>query len=110
MSLAYGLLHLFFGTRAGLSADFLTPPATRQAKAGRTIFTVPKLDTLRKGGRIPAPTGLLGQLLQVRPVMHLQDGAIQLLDKPRRHAKALGLMTEIATSAETTMLSSGQAY
>src|SRR5699024_7447258 len=55
-------------------------------------------------------TGLLGQLLQVRPVMHLQDGAIQLLDKPRSPAKALGLMTEIATSAETPMRLSVQAY
>jgi len=110
MSLGNAVLDVLLRTRVGLTADFLATIATRQTKAGRTIFTVPNLDTLRKGGRIPALTGLLGQLLQVRPVMHLQDGAIQLLDKPRSPAKALGLMTEIATSAETPKRLVVQAY
>src|SRR5699024_7763533 len=81
----------------------------RQADVGQTIFTVPNLDALRKGGRIPALPGLLGQLLQVRPVMHLKDGAIELLDRPRSQAKALALITEIANSAETPVRLSVQA-
>src|SRR5690625_244668 len=110
MALGHAILDAVVRTRLGLSTPFLAGIASRQARAAQTIFTVPNLDTLRKGGRIPALTGLLGQLLQVRPVMHLQDGAIQLLDKPRSPAKALGLMTEIATSAETPMRLSVQAY
>lgn len=110
MSLGHAVLDTLMRTRLGLSPDFLADIAQRQADVGQTIFTVPNLDALRKGGRIPALPGLLGQLLQVRPVMHLKDGAIELLDRPRSQAKALALITEIANSAETPVRLSVQAY
>lgn len=110
MSLGNAVLDVLLRTRLGLSPDFLADIAARQASVGQSIFTVPNLDTLRKGGRIPALTGLLGQLLQVRPVMHLNEGAIELLDRPRSQAKALGLMTEIATSEQSPVRLSLQGY
>lgn len=110
MSLGNAVLDVLLRTRLGLSADFLADIATRQASVGRTVFTVPNLDTLRKGGRIPALTGLLGQLLQVRPVMQLKDGAIELLDRPRSQTKALTMITEIATAAPSPVRLSVQGY
>lgn len=110
MSLGHAVLDVLMRTRLGLSADFLADIAARQATAGQTLFTVPNLDTLRKGGRIPALTGLLGQLLQVRPVMHLKDGAIDLVDRPRSQARALSLLTEKAMSAESPVRLSVQGY
>lgn len=110
MSLGHAVLDALMRTRLGLSQDLLAGIAKRQAEVGQTIFTVPNVDTLRKGGRIPALPGLLGQLLQVRPVMHLKDGAIELLDRPRSQAKALALITDIATSAEPPVRLSVQAY
>lgn len=110
MALGNAVLDVLLRTRLGLSTQFLTSIAARQAKVGRTIFTVPNLDTLRKGGRISALTGLLGQLLQVRPVMHLQNGAIELLDRPRSEAKALAVITDIVLGAERPVRLSVQAY
>lgn len=110
MSLGNAVLDALIRTRLGLSPDFLANIVQRQSSVGQTIFTVPNLDALRKGGRIPTVSGLLGQLLQVRPVMHLNDGAIELLDRPRSQAKALALMTDIATSAELPMRLSVQGY
>lgn len=110
MSLGNAVLDVLLRTRLGLSPEFLADIAARQANVGQTIFTVPNLDTLRKGGRIPTLTGLLGQLLQVRPVMHLNDGAIELLDRPRSQAKALSMITDIATSAQAPVRLSVQGY
>lgn len=110
ISLGNAVLDVLLRTRLGLSTPFLASIATRQARAGQTIFTVPNLDTLRKGGRISALTGLLGQLLQVRPVMHLHDGAIELLDRPRSEAKALATITELARGVDPPVRLSVQAY
>src|SRR5699024_9217362 len=110
LSLGNAVLDVLIRTRLGLSPQFLANIATRQTRVGQTIFTVPNLETLRKGGRISALTGLLGQLLQVRPVMQLNDGAIELLDRPRSEAKALALLTDIATSATPPVRLSVQAY
>lgn len=110
MSLGNAVLDVLIRTRLGLSTQYLADVATRQTRVGQTIFTVPNLETLRKGGRISALTGLLGQLLQVRPVMHLKDGAIELLDRPRSEAKALAAITEITASVEPPVRLSVQAY
>lgn len=110
LSLGTAVLDVLIRSRLGLTASYLADVATKQAEVGQTIFTVPNLDTLRKGGRISTLTGLLGQLLQVRPVMHLEDGAIALLDRPRSAAKALHIITELATSAEQPVRLSVQAY
>lgn len=110
MSLGNAVLDVLIRTRLGLSTHYLADIATRQARVGQTIFTVPNLETLRKGGRISALTGLLGQLLQVRPVMHLKDGAIELLDRPRSEAKALAAITELTASLEPPVRLSVQAY
>src|SRR5699024_558907 len=110
MSLGNAVLDVLLRTRVGLSADFLTTIATRQAKAGRTIFTVPNLDTLRKGGRIPALTGLLGQLFQVGSVIILKDTAVLLLHNQAGPAKTFRGKIEIAVFAETPMQMRVQVY
>ncbi|GAA4109787.1 DegV family protein [Enteractinococcus coprophilus] len=110
LSLGNAVLDVLIRTRLGLSPHFLANIATRQSSVSQTIFTVPNLETLRKGGRISALTGILGQLLQVRPVMQLNDGAIELLDRPRSEAKALSIITEIATSASPPVRLGVQAY
>lgn len=110
LSLGNAVLDVLIRTRLGLSPHYLANIATRQTQVGQTIFTVPNLETLRKGGRISALTGILGQLLQVRPVMQLTDGAIELLDRPRSEAKALSIIHDIATSAPHPVRLGVQAY
>lgn len=110
LSLGNAVLDVLIRSSLGLSPHYLASIATRQNRAGQTVFTVPNLETLRKGGRISSLAGLLGQLLQVRPVMQLNDGAIELVDRPRSAAKALSIMTEFATSAPPPVRLSVQVY
>ncbi|HEY4534464.1 MAG TPA: DegV family protein [Enteractinococcus sp.] len=110
LALGNAVLDVLIRTRLGLSPQYLATIATRQTRVAQTYFTVPNLDTLRKGGRISSLAGLLGQLLQVRPVMQLQAGAIELVDRPRSEVKALSVITELATSAQPPVRIGVQAY
>lgn len=65
--------------------------------SSHVLFTVPSLEQLRRGGRISGLASLLGTLLQVRPVMAVDDGAIGLVDRPRSAARAVDRLVELAT-------------
>jgi DegV family protein with EDD domain len=53
------------------------------------IFTVETLEYLRRGGRIGAASALLGSALQIKPVLHIEDGQVAPLEKPRTKKRAI---------------------
>lgn len=89
MALGTAVLDGLLRSRNGVPADTLARVISASARHSRVFFTVPNLDQLRRGGRIGALAGLLGQLLQVKPVLTLTDGAVALLDRPRTTARAV---------------------
>jgi DegV family protein with EDD domain len=61
-----------------------------------TFFYVDTLEHLRRGGRITAVSALLGTALAVKPLLHLQDGEIQPLEKVRTSSRAVARLEELA--------------
>ena len=59
------------------------------------IFVVDTLEYLHKGGRIGGAAALLGALVQVKPVLHLTGGRIEVLQKVRTATKAKRRLLEI---------------
>jgi DegV family protein with EDD domain len=59
------------------------------------IFVVDTLKYLQKGGRIGGATALVGSLLQVKPVLFLNDGRVDVLEKPRTRERARQRLIEI---------------
>jgi len=59
------------------------------------IFTVETLEYLRKGGRIGGATALLGSALSIKPVLHMKDGQVQPLEKPRTRKRAIGRVLDL---------------
>jgi DegV family protein with EDD domain len=53
------------------------------------LFTVETLEYIIRGGRIGKASGLAGQLLNVKPILHLDDGEVAPLKRVRGRAKAL---------------------
>jgi DegV family protein with EDD domain len=49
---------------------------------------VPDLVALRAGGRIGAAAALLGGVLQVRPILTMRDGEVEVQTRVRTNAKA----------------------
>jgi DegV family protein with EDD domain len=62
------------------------------------MFVPGTLEYLHKGGRIGRAAALLGGILQIRPVLHLVGGKVDVLDKVRTQQRALARMVEELTT------------
>ena len=60
----------------------------------RLIFAVDTLEYLARGGRISQLSKRLGNFLQLKPVLHLEDGRIEVLAKVRTKSKAVQRMLD----------------
>jgi DegV family protein with EDD domain len=59
------------------------------------IFVVDTLEYLRKGGRIGGAAALLGSVIQIKPILYLDGGRIEVLQKVRTAKKAKRRLLEI---------------
>lgn len=59
-----------------------------------TFFLLESLDNLLKNGRIKKTTGLIANMLNIKPVMRAVDGEIELYEMNRGFKKALSKMAE----------------
>jgi DegV family protein with EDD domain len=60
-------------------------------------FFVETLDYLERGGRIGKAQALLGTMLNIKPLLILEDGEIVALEKVRTRAKAIEKLVEFIT-------------
>lgn len=65
--------------------------ATRELGA---FFIPDTLEYLKKGGRIGGARALLGSLLQIKPILYLAGGRIEIFDKVRTRRKAIQRMLQ----------------
>ncbi|MGE5552389.1 MAG: DegV family protein [Betaproteobacteria bacterium] len=77
-------------------------PGAKVAEAARRassrivlFFLVDTLEYLQKNGRIGRASALLGSLLNIKPILTLQDGIVTPVDKIRGKSKALGRIFEL---------------
>jgi DegV family protein with EDD domain len=59
------------------------------------IFTVDNLEFLARGGRISKTAAMVGGLLNIKPLLHVEDGKLIPLEKLRGRKKVLKRMVEI---------------
>lgn len=78
----------------GEDAASVAEAARRTAAVTRTFFVVDTLDHLRRGGRIGSAAALLGSALAVKPVLHVLDGRVVVLEKVRTSARALNRLVQ----------------
>lgn len=56
---------------------------------------VDTLEYLHKGGRIGGAKRLMGEMLQVKPILRLQDGRVEAYEQQRTRARALARLQEL---------------
>ncbi len=61
----------------------------------RAFFYVDTLEYLRRGGRIGSAAALVGTSLSVKPLLHMSDGRIVLLERVRTSTKALARLLQL---------------
>jgi DegV family protein with EDD domain len=80
--------------KAGSPLEWCVEAATDTIRCTRYLFTPATLEYLRRGGRIGGASALLGQLLQICPILTVEDGATTTYARVRTHAKALSTIAE----------------
>ena len=74
---------------AGAGADEVVDQIEQLVRTQRSLFTVPTLEYLRRGGRIGGARALLGSVLNIKPVLQVHEGHIEPYDKVRTYQRAL---------------------
>jgi DegV family protein with EDD domain len=73
----------------GTTEEELLAVVERFRRTRGLLFTVETLEYLVRGGRVGKASGLAGQLLNVKPILHFDDGEVAPLKRVRGRAKAL---------------------
>ncbi|MFF9812211.1 DegV family protein [Streptomyces sp. NPDC014006] len=80
---------------SGGTVDEAVTAAEKRAAGTAAYFYVDTLDYLRRGGRIGTAQALLGSALAVKPLLQLEGGRIEPLEKVRTASKAIARLEEI---------------
>ncbi|CUS04438.2 conserved protein of unknown function [Candidatus Promineifilum breve] len=96
-SLGLGLLALAAARRAAAGHDYHDVAAyvRELTPRMRVMFVVDTLEYLHKGGRIGGAKRLVGSVLSIKPVLHLEDGKIEPLASIRTKTKAIEHMLDV---------------
>ncbi|WP_435925049.1 DegV family protein [Paenibacillus sp. DYY-L-2] len=82
--------------KQGAAASEIKDEVERVGKSRRLYFLVDVLDYLQKGGRIRKSAAIVGSLLNIKPILSVdQEGVIYPVDKIRGHKKAVSKVIEL---------------
>ncbi len=81
---------------AGKSIDEVVAVAEATRDKTQLLFVVDTLEFLHKGGRIGGAKRLLGTALNIKPILHFEDGVIQPLSQTRTKKKGIAELLDIA--------------
>ena len=109
MGMGFGVRAAALAALAGEPAEAVAKTAGGCAAGSSTLFYVPSLEQLRRGGRIGAAAGWLGTLFAVKPILTIRDGAVVPLEKVRTAPRALARLQELALAEMTARADGVQA-
>ena len=83
---------------AGASAAEIVDLVERRKRDSRLYFVVDTLEYLKRGGRISAAQAAIGSVLMVKPIITIEDGVVETVDKPRTGGRARARLIELLTA------------
>ena len=96
MALGQAVLAAAKAASEGKSIDDVEQAARDVCAKVKLLFVVDTLEYLHKGGRIGGASRFLGTALGLKPLLHINDGRVDGLEKVRTKRKALERMLELA--------------
>jgi DegV family protein with EDD domain len=96
MGLGFGVLAAARAAAAGESVDGVVAAAEQMRDEMNVMFAVDTLEYLHRGGRIGGAKRLLGTALNLKPLLHLEEGRIEALASVRTKRKAVARMLDVA--------------
>ena len=71
----------------------------QQASKSKVWLFVETLDYLRRGGRLGAAESFVGSALQIKPILHIDNGRLVPFEKVRTTSRAITRLVELAVQA-----------
>lgn len=101
VSAALGFQVLRAASLAEEGQDAASIQTTLAAEADRyqTAYFVEELDHLRRGGRIGKAAQMLGTMLQLRPLLRMEEGQIVPYERTRTRARAMATLIDFVQEA-----------
>jgi DegV family protein with EDD domain len=95
-SMAIGLMALqaVQMIEAGYGFDDVVKQSVFMADHIEHVFTIADISWLVKGGRISKLQGMLGSILEVKPILEVKNGIINVIKKARGSQRALAMMVD----------------
>ncbi|MEL7566453.1 MAG: DegV family protein [Dehalobacterium sp.] len=82
-------------SEAGKSFDTIIGQVSQLIDHVEHIFTIADLNWLIKGGRISRSAGMLGSILNIKPILHVNNGLMEVIGKVRSRKNALNAVVNI---------------
>jgi len=82
-------------SQQGASADEIVKRLHEWIPRGHIFFLVDTLEYLQKGGRIGGAKALLGEMLQIKPILCLKEGQVEPFEQQRTKRRALARLLEV---------------
>ncbi|OIU72532.1 DegV family protein [Rossellomorea aquimaris] len=104
-SLGYGLVvkSALTALNEGCDQQEIIDIINYQAEHMEHLFTVEDLDYLAKGGRVSKASAFLGGLLNIKPLLHVEDGKLVPIEKLRGKKKLLRRILELMEERGTNL-------
>lgn len=85
----------------GESADTIEAKIKEMIPRCKIYFLVATLDYLAKGGRIGGAAALIGSMLQIKPILTINDGKVDQFERERTHKRAIARLIELVVEQIT---------
>ncbi len=96
MCLGFTVLAAARAAAAGEPVSEVVAATERMKDNAQLIFLVDTLEFLHRSGRISGARRLLGTALNIKPILHFEDGEIRALSQARTKRKAIEKVIELA--------------
>ena len=95
MGLGYPVQEAAKAAAAGVAFDEIVKNTRNLLENAHVVFVPETLENLKKGGRIGSAAALLGSLLEIKPLLVLQRGKVEVLKKCRGNKSAEEAMLRV---------------
>lgn len=96
-SMTFGQVVLMAAEAAASGADLETVVGLVEATLARArvYVALDTLENLRRGGRISAAQAAIGSVLSVKPIITVENGVVETVDRPRTRQRARARLLEL---------------
>jgi DegV family protein with EDD domain len=94
-SLGLAVLAAHRVAEAGGTVEEVVAAAERVRDRSQSLLVVDTLDFLRRGGRLTGAQALVGNVLRVKPLLHLTEGRVEVRERTRTWTRAMDRIVDI---------------